>query len=125
MGIARLDPRERVAMDCGPIEDIVRELGPERAEALVGTAMEELAVWMNRAGRLCRDDNRSELMRVAQLSATVARRLGMCQLASIAGEVAVLAAHSDSATLAAVTARMARVGEGSLVAIWESQGLSV
>jgi hypothetical protein len=125
MAIARIEPRERVAMDREPIEDIVRSLGHEKAEALVGSAMEELALWMNRAGRLCRSDNRAELMRLAQLSAAVARRLGMTQLATIAAQVADLARDGDPNTLAAVTARMARVGEGSLLAVWESQGLTV
>lgn len=125
MAIATLDPRERVSMDRGPLDDIVRALGPEKAEALVGTAMEELAVWLNRAGRLCRSDNRSELMRLAQRSAAVARRLGMCQLAAVADEVAALTQTGDDTALAAVTARMSRVGGRSLIAIWESEGLSV
>jgi hypothetical protein len=123
--LSRLIPRERVSLNRGPIEGMCRTLGAERAEALVGGAMEELAVWVSRSEKLCRAGNRDELGRLARLTSTVGLKLGMDDLARVSDAVAELAPHSDEATLAAVTARMVRVGEGSLVAIWELQGLSV
>lgn len=125
MSITSLSLRERVSLDREPIEEMCHALGPERAEALVGSAMEELAVWLNRAEKLVRAGNRTELARIARLSAAVARRLGMPLLARIALETADLAVNGDDATLTAVAARMTRVGESSLVAVWELQGVTV
>jgi hypothetical protein len=125
MGIARLNPRERVVLDDRPIEDLCALMGFDRAEALVATAMEELAVWMSRSEKLRRAGNRDELARLARQAATVGGKLGMPQLARVGQQVADLAPHADEATLAAVAARMARLGEGSLVAVWDLQGQSL
>jgi hypothetical protein len=125
MEITRLVPRERIVLDRAPIEEMCRTLGTERTEVLVGSAMEEIAMWMARSEKLCRQGNRDELGRIARLSATVGGKLGMRQLARVGDELADLVARADEVTLAALAARLSRVGEGSLVAVWELQGLSV
>jgi hypothetical protein len=120
-----LNPRERVVLDDRPIEDLCALMGFDRAEALVAAAMEELAVWMSRSEKLRRAGNRDELARLARQAAAVGGKLGMPQLARVGQEVADLAPRADEATLAAVAARMARLGEGSLVAVWDLQGASL
>ena len=125
MDIATLAPREKVALDRAPIEPLCRTLGADRAEVLVGNAMDEMAGWLSRSERLCRDGNRGELARVTRLVETVARKLGMDQLATAAGRTATAAGEANDTTLAAVTARMQRLGSESLTAIWNLQGLSV
>ncbi len=124
MTVARLEPKERVALDRGPIEEMCRALGVERAEVMVGGAMEELAVWLSRAEKLRRTGSRDELARLVQRVVPVAERLGMVHLAKMAAELRGLCVSADDASLAAVTRRMIRVGEASLVAIWELQDLS-
>ena len=125
MRVTELRPREAVTLDSGPMEEMCNALGTERAEALVGSAMEELAVWLTRAAKLARAGNRPELAKVARLTAAVARRLGMPQLAAVARLAGELATGADEATLRAVTARMVRVGEASLIAVWDLEGMTV
>jgi hypothetical protein len=124
MSVARLEPKERVALDRGPIEEMCRTLGLERAEVMVGGAMEELAVWLSRAEKLRRSGQREELGRLVTRIGPVAERLGMPLLGQMARELRVLCATADDAALAAVTGRMVRIGEASLVAIWDLQDLS-
>jgi len=125
MTVTRLELRERVALDRAPIDEMCRALGPERAEGIVGGAMEELAVWLSRADKLRAAGQWGDLVRLARSTEAMAARLGMWQLARIAGEAAALSGDPGNAALAAVTARMVRVGEGSLVAVWDLQNLSV
>ena len=122
--VARLEVKERVVLDRAPIEEMCRALGVERAEAMVGGAMEELAVWLSRAERFLRLGNRDELGRLVRRAGPVAERLGMPMLARMAADVGRLCQTGDDAALAAVTLRMVRIGEASLVAIWDLQDLS-
>ena len=121
MVFATLELSERVVLDRAPIEEMCQALGIERAERLVGGAMEELAVWISRAEPLRRRGCPDELGRLAQRIEPVAERLGMPLLARIAGELRKLCGQGDAAALAAVVSRMVRVGESSLVAIWDLQ----
>ena len=121
MPVTRLEMKERVSLDRAPIEDMVRVLGVERAETLVGGAMEEMAVWMARAEKLWRTGKIEELGRLAARVAPVAERLGMPLLGRVAREVVEQTQGTDQAALGATTLRMVRVGEGSLVAIWDLQ----
>lgn len=123
MAIAMLEVTEPVALDRSPIEEMCEVLGVEKAERLVGGAMEELAVWISRADPLWRRGAHDELGRLAQRIAPVAIRLGMPLLAHVAAEVRDLAATGDQVALGAVTMRMVRVGESSLVAVWDLQDL--
>lgn len=127
--LSTLEMSERVTLDREPIEKMCEALGAERAERLVGGAMEEMAVWLTRAHPLLRSALASgeagELGRLAQRIAPVAEQLGMPQLSRIATEVRALSLGRDMAALAAVTGRMVRVGEASLVAIWDLQDISV
>jgi hypothetical protein len=124
MGVSMLEVKERVALDRSPIEEMCQTLGVEKAEKLVGGAMEELAVWISRADPMWRRGAHEELGRLAQRIAPVALRLGMPLLARIATELRELVASGDQAALGAVAMRMVRVGESSLVAVWELQDVS-
>lgn len=112
-------------MEREAIERLCLNLGHEQAELTVSTAMEEIAVWLSRCERLRRDGNRGELERLARLVRRLAAMLGMAQLGAAARAVGEAAALADEATLGAVVGRMLRLGEGSLGALWELQGLSV
>ncbi|MCR8724228.1 hypothetical protein [Frigidibacter sp. ROC022] len=122
--MSMLDMREHVALDRSPIEEMCRSLGVEKAERLVGGAMEELAVWISRADPMWRQGRIEELRQLAGQVAPLAERLGMPNLAAVAAQLVALCARDDPAALAAVASRMIRLGESSLVAIWELQNLS-
>ncbi len=51
----------------------------------------------------------------------MADRLGLTLLAQVAGDVIALCGARDDAALAATVARLDRVGERSLCAIWDAQ----
>lgn len=124
MSVSMLEVTERVALDRGPIEEMCQVLGVEQAERIVGSAMEDLAVWISRADPMWRRGEAEELGRLAQRIAPVAERLGMPLLASVSGQLRGLCGGADRVALAAVASRMVRLGESSLVAIWELQDVS-
>ena len=124
MNVSMLEVRERVVLDRAPIEEMCQALGVEQAERLVGGAMEDLAAWISRADPIWRRGAHDDLARLAQGIAPVALRLGMPLLAGVAVVVQDLVVRGDQVALAAVTMRMVRVGESSLVAVWELQDVS-
>lgn len=124
MAVSLLEITERVALDRTPIEEMCQTLGIEQAERLVGGAMEDLAVWISRADPVWRRGAYEELGRLAQRIAGTAGALGMSVLARVSADVCALATGADGAALGAVTMRMVRVGESSLVAVWALQDVS-
>lgn len=122
--VLRLRHEEPVRLDRAQIEVLIVQLGPARAGELVAQAMEDLAVGLSRVRRT-RDEGRFEETREAARGIVViARQMGMTALARVARDVADLAETFDSAACAACVARLVRLGEASLVAVWDLQDAS-
>ncbi len=95
------------------------ELGPEAGEAVVTRALEELAVRLARLGRAQSAGDIDALHRTARGMAAIAEQLGMEALARAARDACACAAAGDAVALAAVLARLDRLGERSLLAVWD------
>ncbi len=116
-----LQPRESVGLEYDRIAWLVDRLGPAEGELAIGAAMEDLAVLLHDAG-LARDVSDMSALRMRALCIQgAAERLGMRLLAQVAGDVIALCGTQDVAALAATSARMGRVGEHSLLAVWDAQ----
>lgn len=120
----KLTPSEKVRLDNAHLEELYERLGPNGAEDLISRTMEELAVQLAKLNRNYRAGRLAEVRRVAQVVASLAEEIGMYIVSRVAKDVSSLSTLNDGAALAATVARLGRVGESSLMAVWDIQGLS-
>lgn len=125
MQVSRLKHREVVRVDTDRLNRICGGCGEDAVETAINAAMEDLAQAMQQADRHWRDGNRRDLRRSAARVAGIADRIGLTILAEVATVVAGLATGREDTALAATLRRMVRLGEGSLIAIWEAQDISI
>ncbi|MFV0358642.1 hypothetical protein [Tropicimonas sp.] len=122
--ISMLLHEEPVGLDRTPLETLHRQLGRAGAENVTCRTLEDLS---ERLADLrpfaggCRTDTE----RLARGLAGVAEQIGLTMLARVAGDVACCANRGDFAALSATLARLERIGDRSLSAIWDLQDLSV
>ncbi|MBV1866533.1 MAG: hypothetical protein KUG69_01300 [Marinosulfonomonas sp.] len=105
--------------------ELAIRLGPVGADKLMSRALEELAVQLAKAHRSFLRSNMNEMRASAGKVAEVSDHIGLASLSLIAQHVCELATANDSTALAAVVARLTRVGELSLMQVWELEDLSV
>ena len=87
----------------------------------IGAAMEDLAILLQEA-RVAWDMADLPALRMRGLGIQgLADRLGMTLLTQVAGDIIALCGSRDDAALAATVARLLRVGEHSLFAVWDAQ----
>lgn len=123
--VLRLQYDEPVRLDRSQLEVLYQSLGPVGADKVVAHALEELAQTLSlalaqyRAGEI--DALRTDMRNIVAL----AQQVGMTLLARVARDVLELSRTYDAAAFAATMARLERIGESSLVAVWELQDLSI
>ena len=125
MSIAHVQPIETVQVDQGQLETLYRQLGPIGADKVVNHALEELAALLVRLPSDYDAARMRDLSDGARALAAVAQQVGMTKLARVARDVAQLATTADSPALGAVMARLDRLGDRSLVAVWDISDQSV
>jgi len=134
MQVSELRHDEAVYLDGDRLEEICHQLGYTGGEVAICAAMEDLASLMSAAGKLWQAGDVATLECTARQIIGVAERIGMSGLARVAGDVMALAATPDSGplgeshlatALSATVARLRRVGEQSLLAIWDRQDLTI
>lgn len=123
--VARLSLAEPASVDAERLAQLYERFGAQRGEDLVCRAMEELAFRLGQAARLYEAGDRIALRQCAGALASLADEIGMTALHDVATSVAVCIDSADAVALSAVLARMARVGERSLYAIWDLQDLTI
>lgn len=130
--IAVLRHDEGIRVNGRRVVELYDELGAAAAERVIGRATEELAVALQAVVERGRDalaqwdhapDARSETATRVERLGALAWQVGLASLAHVATDVAGCAAHGDAATFAAVLARLDRVGNRSLTAVWDSQDI--
>ena len=125
MYVSELKQVERVCLDTDRLDAICTELGYSGGEAAICATMEDLAVLLQEMGTLRGITDRGRLSQAAEQIEGLAGQIGMTGLARVAGDVATLCNTSDDAALAATKARLRRLGETSLLAMWDRQDLTV
>lgn len=123
--VFKISIEEPVRLDRDQIEVLYRQLGPVGADKVVNHALEELAVMLSRVGKQYREGDLSDLCSGARALAAVAQQIGMTLLARVARDVEQLAKGGDGVALGAVVSRLERIGDRSLVAVWDINDLSV
>ncbi|MFK7878667.1 hypothetical protein [Roseobacter sp.] len=117
--------KETVHVDQDRLAALYAELGEATAEDVVCRAMEELALRLSHCSRLHNASNSAELRKCARSLIAIADQIGMHVLARVAGDVMSAIDNSDDPAIAATLARLIRIGEQSLTAIWDLQDITI
>ncbi|MGH1330385.1 MAG: hypothetical protein ACRBBK_05840 [Paracoccaceae bacterium] len=123
--ITKLRPDEAVRLDHDRLEHLYMQLGPSGAEGVVARAMEELAARLSKVERLYKRGELGEMQRAARSMIAISEQIGMVTFARVAEDVTRLSDSENSAALAATVGRLIRIGEGSLMAVWDLQDASI
>lgn len=117
--VTALSVVEPVRVDARRVSDIVNELGETAAQNVIGLALEQLAgalVEIDTA--IERGDFASTVLHADRLS-RLAWQVGLTSLSGVAVDLGACAEQRDQPSLAAVRARLMRVGNQSLTQIWD------
>ena len=123
--IARIIHFEKTHLNRDRLDALVAELGDADAERVIGQAMEELAVRLNRIEAAYRAGETARIAKGAQGLVAIADQVGMSQLSAIAHSVTETIADGNTAAIAATVARLVRIGESSLMTVWDVKDMSV
>ncbi|WP_343116443.1 hypothetical protein [Ostreiculturibacter nitratireducens] len=113
----RLDPDRLIALYAG--------LGEAGAERVICRATEELAVRIADMRNFVASGDLAALPRAGELLAKIATQVGMATLSRVAGDVCTCARSRDMAGLAATLARLERIGDRSVTAVWDLQDITI
>ncbi len=116
---------EKIGPNSDRLAELYAQLGEAGAQDVVGRAMEELAVRLARLEGAYRANNASLLRKGAIGLVGIAEQVGMQRLADVARDVRNCVAENDPIALSATVARLLRIGDRSLTAIWDLQDMSV
>ncbi|PID36416.1 MAG: hypothetical protein CR993_04925 [Rhodobacterales bacterium] len=123
--IERLLIIEEVRLDREQLRVLVENMGPAAADDLVSQSMERLTELLQRTGKNYRNSNFAAMEPSLRAIIGLSRQVGMTLLARVAKDTLELCASNDVIALGATVARLERIGENSLVAMWNMQDLSV
>ncbi len=112
-------------MDADRLGHLYAQLGERGAEDVVCRAIEELAARLGYADQQYRNGDQVGLRKNARSLVAISDQVGMHLLARVARDVTACIDTGDAVALGAVLARLVRVGERSLFAVWDLQDLSV
>ncbi len=108
----------------GPLEELCDQIGEVQAEAEVALALDRISDRLSQIPPSISADTRQALC--ASLTALVedAELIGMASLARVARDVLACDAFGDEVSFAATLARLRRVGDRSIHAIWDFEDVS-
>jgi hypothetical protein len=123
-GVTNLPLGEPARFNPGQLELLCERLGEHRAEAEVAYALERIAKRLAQIG--CASQRADPKVFETGLAALVedARLIGMATLAQAGRHVLDCLESGDQIALAATLARLERVGDRSIDAIWDLEDLS-
>ncbi|MCV2863968.1 hypothetical protein [Defluviimonas sp. WL0075] len=123
--LARLRHDEGIRLDPDALAAIYARMGEGGAEKLISRAMEDLARRMQDL-RACMAEGRSaQFVRSARMLTQLGAQVGMTSVARVAGDLIRVTEAGDAAGQAAVLARLERIGERSLTAVWDLHDMTV
>lgn len=122
--LTRLKPDEPVRLEQSQLEALYASLGETQAEEIICRAMEELAMRLALIERAYAARDLGPLSKGARGLGKIAHQVGMSLLAKIADDVAICADRKDRLALDATLARLFRISDRSLTAVWDTADLS-
>lgn len=123
--LAVLRHEEGVRLNPDPLVALYSELGESGAERVICRTMEELASRLSEMMRHADEGQIAPLIRSARLLAKVADQIGMATLARVASDVMRTTEAGDLTSQAATLARLIRIGDRSLTAVWDLRDMTI
>lgn len=117
--VLKIEPSEPVLLDEDRLTALYAQLGEAGAEDVVSRAMQELSARLAECGHLYTDGNYRRLRKSARSLIAISEQVGLPRLAQVAGDVTTCLDKEDEAGLGATLHRLLRIGQTSLVMIWE------
>ena len=108
----------------GQLEKLCEKLGDLRAETEVAHALDRLSVLLDDLARCRRDGGYGALSVLLAALVQDAQLIGMATLARVGQDVQDCLRSGDATALAATLARLLRVGDRSIHAIWDLEDVS-
>ena len=121
--IMALAVSEPVSVDVRRVGDIVNELGESAAQNVIEMALEQLASALTATDTAMADGDLPGVIDHAGQLSRLAWQIGLLSLAGVAMDLCACAERRDTGAMAAVHARLMRVGNRSLTAIWDRAGI--
>ncbi|MDF2141424.1 hypothetical protein [Paenirhodobacter sp. CAU 1674] len=110
-------------LDPDRIVVLYAELGQVAAERVLSAAMEDLAVHLVAIQMAVLDRQEQVILRGLDELGRLARQVGMRVLSQVARDLADCVTREDAVAQAAVLARLVRIGDRSLTAVWDLQDM--
>ncbi|HPE25969.1 hypothetical protein [Albidovulum sp.] len=123
--LARLRHDEGVRLDPDALSAIYAELGERGAERLISRAMEDLAARLQDLRHCLAQGQRAQLVKSARMLGQVGTQVGMTSVSRVARDLIRVTEAGDMAAQAAVLARLERIGQRSLTAVWDLHDMTV
>lgn len=123
--LAVLRHEEGVGLNPDCLVALYADLGEAGAEQVVVRAMEQLNARLTEIQRFVDIGDRAALIRSARLLIKVAEQIGMTTFARVAEDVVTTAENGDPVAEAATLARLMRIGDRSLSAIWDLRDMTI
>ncbi|WP_371169510.1 hypothetical protein [Aliiroseovarius sp. 2305UL8-7] len=123
--VMNLNLKESVHLDRSQFEALYVQLGPTTADKEVNQTLEELAISLANVQKSHRSGQVEEVRDHVRSLTKIANKLGMTSLGRVARDVLDLSRGHDPAGFAATLSRLSRIGERSLIAVWDIQDMSV
>lgn len=117
--IARLSVDEPVNIDMKRLEEIISELGENNASDVIGAALEQLALALDRTLTAIERRDLGRVVAHAERLSRLSWQVGLVTLAAVAVDVGRCAERRDLRALGATGARLDRIGNRSLTEIWD------
>lgn len=124
-GLHRLHPEEAAHFDPAMLESLCLRIGETRAEAEVARALERISTTLSALETLAEHAAAPLLAAALRSMIRDAELIGMTSLARVAGQVLACQRSGDPVSRAATLARLVRVGDRSMHAVWELEDISV
>jgi len=124
MSIAQLNPSEAAHVDPDALASLHARLGPNGAEQALTSAIEQSISRLGAIRKAVQQQNAAGVEQLATSLAELAEQVGMISYAHVARSVAQCAHASDSPALAATLARLDRIGDRSMLAVWGGEDIS-
>ena len=112
--VVHFRPVEMIFVDAEHLVGLALDRGVSRAEFIAFAALEEIVERLTSVEAAWRAGEFRRLAKVARSVVGMSEQMGLQTVAEVAAKVAAVAETNDHAALAALVARLVRVGEGSL-----------
>jgi hypothetical protein len=123
--VLKIRLQETVSVDQDRLGALYAQMGETGAEDVVCRAMEELALRLAQCNRLYRAGNWGGLRKCTRSLIAIADQIGMTVLSRVAQDVTDCVDRMDETAVAATLARLIRIGDQSLSAIWDLQDITI